>query len=270
MPTDSALLTAMEDTYREVFRQAVHLPGFDLLTTPGLTRVRSTLPSPWFNAVLSSRLEPHQHADAVAALVDEHRTRGTPLLWRLGPATTHREALGQALHQAGFRPAPQSTAILGDIPRVIDLWAMLPLPVRGVRVADEAGYRDWFGVFSATFGVPVGLEPLFTEAAGVGGFAESAPTQHLALEARGRPVACCTTVWQPGQPFASVFNFAVAPDARRSGIGKYLLAFAAYRLRQQSCPAIGQFSTPEGAPFYLRVAPSRRLGTFHNWIWMGG
>jgi GNAT superfamily N-acetyltransferase len=261
-------LACMESAYREVFRQVGHVDGVEWIETSTIARVRSSVPTPWLNIVLSTQAEPPEQPSLIASLVGESQQRGTPLLWRLGPATPHRATLGPALREAGFHPAPPSTALIGHIPRWLGLWRVLPVRVRGEQVADDESYREWFDVFAAAFGVPAALADPFTAVAR-GGFAPEAPVQNLRLLASGRTVACCTTLWSPDLPFASVFNFAVAPDQRRSGWGRYLLAFAAYHLRDRGCRTIGQFSTPEGAPFYERVTATRRLGTFDNWIWVG-
>jgi ribosomal protein S18 acetylase RimI-like enzyme len=266
---DRDSLRRMEAAYARAFRCAEGSPGFAFVEEPGLTRIISDVPTPWFNAVLSTRLAPTDQDPAVERLVALYGSRGLPLLWRLGPATTDRAALRGKLRAAGFHAAPPSTAIVGDIPALIHLWEVLPVPVRGIRVADVDGYRRWFGVFSDSFGVPASHRPFFEQVAEQVGFGPEAELQNLVLEKQGAVVACATTMWRPGEPFASIFNFAVAPALRSSGLGKHMLAYAALRLRQQGCRRIGQFSTQVGAPFYLRVTPSRRLGDFENFVWLG-
>jgi GNAT superfamily N-acetyltransferase len=267
--TDAPALLQMEDDYAQVFRNAVGAPGFAFVEADGLTRIQSPLPTPVFNSVLSSDVPMEAMDDAIASMKAVYGAAGVPLLWRLGPATTHREEGSHRLAASGFHPAPPSAAILGDIPSLVGLWDFLPVRVRGVRVADATDYSRWFEVFGQVFGVPDSLKPYFAGVADALGHGEESRTQNLILERRGKAIAVCTTLYEPGQPFASVFNFAVHPDHRREGLGKYMLTYAAYRLRAQGCPAIGQFSTPEGTPFYLRVTSSKNLGQFENWVWMG-
>jgi GNAT superfamily N-acetyltransferase len=266
-PEDHESLLAMESAYVRAFAQARGSPGFELVQEPGLTRTMSGVPVPWFNSVLSAQLPQDEQAEAIARLVALYGARGLPLLWRLGPASTGRDTMSGALRAAGFHLAPPSTAILGRIPALIHLWEVLPVPVQGV-VVDLERYRQWFGIFSSAFGVPAEHRPFFERVAEQVGFGPEADTQNLVLLRGGAPVACATTLWRPGEPFASIFNLAVAPELRAAGLGKYMLGFAALRLRKRGCHHIGQFSTQAGAPFYLRVTPARRLGDFENWIWM--
>ena len=266
MSNDQAVLLAMEAAYERAFSHARGTQGFGLVAETGLTRVESTVPSPWFNSVLSTRLPISEQDTAIARVSRLYSDRGMPLLWRAGPASTNRESLCTKLAAAGFHPAPPSTAILGPIPALIELWEVLPLPVRGVRVSGPAEYAQWFALFADAFGVAPSLEPFFSSVAARTGFEPEAETQNLLIERGGMPVACATTLWRPGEAFASVFNVAVAPSMRRKGLGKYILGYAALRLRRQGCRAIGQFSTQAGMPFYLGVTPSRRLGEFENWI----
>lgn len=259
-------LLAMESAYTRIFRNAEGSPGFAFVEEPGLTRVISSVPTPWFNSVLCTRLPVAQQDAEIERLVSLYRSRGVPLLWRLGPGSTERASMSAKLRAAGFHPAPSSTAIIGDIPALIHVWEVLPLPVEGVRVSSLAEYRGWFGVFAPTFGVPMEHTPFFERVAERVGFGPEAEVQNLVLRKGGSPVACATTMWRKGEGFASVFNFAVAPELRKTGLGKYMLAYAALRLRKQGARRIGQFSTEVGVPFYLRVSPSERLGVFENWI----
>jgi GNAT superfamily N-acetyltransferase len=261
-PEDLQNLLAMESAYVRAFRQAQGTPGFELVEEPGLVRTQSCVPVPWFNCVLSTQLPETQQRATIQRLVALYGAQRLPLLWRLGPATTGRASLGEALQEAGFHKAPPSTAILGRIPLLIHLWEVLPVPVQGVLVSNREDYQRWFDIFSQSFGVPREHRPFFEEVAFAG------EAQNLLLLKDGEPVACATTWWRPGEAFASIFNFAVAPEHRASGLGKYMLGFAALRLRQQGCRQIGQFSTAAGAPFYLTVTPARRLGDFDNWIRM--
>jgi ribosomal protein S18 acetylase RimI-like enzyme len=260
-------LASMESAYEDIFRSAEGAPGFALHRDERLVRIESPIPSPAFNAVLSSRLAPDEMDEAIAATVRAYRDR--PVLWRLGPATTHRERLAERLAAAGFSPAPPSTAIVGRIPAFVTLWDRLPLSVRGVRVASVEDYRRWFSVFAAGFGVPEALLPSFEAAAVARGFAEDAPLQNFLLEQGGAPIASVTTLWRPDQPFASVFNFAVRPDGRQRGYGRHALALAALGLYRQGCRAIGQFSTASAVGFYLHVARARTLGVFDNYVRLG-
>jgi GNAT superfamily N-acetyltransferase len=266
MPTDEALLLGMESAYERAFRHGDGAPGFAMVAEPGLTRIQSAVRSPWFNSVLSTRLPCDAHDAAIARVAGLYRERGAPLLWRLGPATIDRAALAGRLRAAGFHPAPPSTAILGPIPALIAMWEVLPLPVTGVRVASVADYRRWFAVFAESFGVPLDQAPFFERVAAHAGYGPEAELQNLLIERDGVAVACATTSWRPGDGFASLFNCAVAPGRRSTGLGKYILGYAALRLRRQGCRAIGQFSTTAGVPFYLNVTPARTLGQFENWV----
>lgn len=259
-------LLAMESAYSRMFRTAAGTPGFAFVEEPGLTRIQSIVPTPWFNSVLVTRLPVAEQDAAIARLTALYRASGVPLLWRLGPGSTERASMSAKLRAAGFHPAPSSTAIIGDIPALIHVWEVLPLPVEGSRVSSLEEYRSWFGIFGPTFGVPPEHGPFFERVAEGMGFGPEAEVQHLVLRKGGSPVACATTMWRPGEAFASIFNFAVVPELRKSGLGKYMLACAALRLRKQGCRRIGQFSTEVGVPFYLRVHPSQRLGVFENWI----
>lgn len=267
-PTDGVLLAQMEADYANVYRQSIGVPGFAFLEQDGLSRVRSDLPSPWFNLVLSTRLGPAAQRDAVRRIADEHGAHGLPLLWRLGPATLHREDLRETLIEQGFVPAPPSAAIIGPIPRLVHVLRVLPLGPTCRPVTDLEAYRRWFDVFGETFGIPDALFPSF--AASVQATGLDGDTRHLMLEQDGEVVAVCTAVWRERAPFASLFNFAVSPRHRRRHLGKVLLAHAALDLHRRGCRAIGQFATPEGVPFYLNVTPARQLGVFENWVKLPG
>ena len=263
------LLIHMEHAYTEAFRGGIGTPGFGFHEEPGLTRVTSPLPTPWFNAVLSCQLEGAERDEAIERVLAHHRSTGTPLLWRLGPATVDPVGLREKLDRHGFHPAPPSTAIVGELPRALDLWKHLPLPYVGRRVDDATQHARWFQVFGPNFGVPAAHQPLFAATATRLGFGLDNPQQHLLLERGGQPIACTTTQWSPGDPFASLFNFAAAASVRRGLTATAMLAYAAYHLRERGCEAIGQFSSPAGARFYTRVTATKVLGTFENRVWLG-
>lgn len=263
------LLLHMERAYAEAFRGAIGTPGFGFHEEPGLVRISSPLPTPWFNSVLSCELEGAAQDEAIERVVAHHRSTGTPLLWRLGPATVDPLGLRAKLDAQGFHPAPPSTALVGQLPRALALWKHLPQAYQGTRVTDEAQHARWFEVFSRNFGVPAAHQPLFAAAAARIGFGPDAPQQHLLLERQGTPVACTTTLWNEGDPFASLFNFAAVPSVRRGLVATAMLACAAQHLRERGCESIGQFSSPAGARFYPRVTPTQVLGTFENRVWLG-
>ena len=257
----SALLGEMDRAWERCYRLVADGDQVHVSDERGILEVWSPCRAPFFNVVLQSRLPPEAMEARVSELQGAHRARGTPIYWRVGPSSAHPGALTERLAALGFQPAPVSVAVVCALPAAT---RPLGLALRHELVRSLDDYRGWFSVFASGFGVDASLEPLFFGLARRVGFIEEY-VNHVLYDGR-TPVACATTLLSAGSPMAGLFNFTVAPGARGSGAAWRLLDAVLAHAGRRGFDRVGQFATPEAAPFYAK-AGAVEVGIYRNWIW---
>jgi GNAT superfamily N-acetyltransferase len=178
---------------------------------------------------------------------------GAPAQWLVGPDSE----LGPRLERAGCRPERSSVFMAAEL-------AGLALDGGGVEIAPIRDERVLAETFDATGGLDG--EPGEPELLASLGLDEGRPLQHYAAWRDGKPVGLASA-FAAGATLSGI-NLAVAPAARRGGIGRALVAHVLREGSARGCTRAVLGPTPATVPFYealgftlLRFPPDRAFYT---------
>jgi GNAT superfamily N-acetyltransferase len=214
-----------------------------------LTWIYSGRPLAYYNGVFRTAITTSDPDTTIAALLAYFRERQQSMVWWVTPATRPLD-MPQRLIAHGL------THHLHDIGMAIDVQRLneaqpLPEGLAIERVDDETGIRDWMAAFALGFGLTAPV------AASYAGLVQSVPpAQHplnpfYLARLHGAPVGTAALFEAAG--VAWVTEVAVAPAARRQGIGA-AVTLAALRDARDRGYRIGVLqSTAMGEPVYRRV-----------------
>jgi ribosomal protein S18 acetylase RimI-like enzyme len=171
------------------------------------------------------------------------------------------ESWAAALQAHGFgvnNSTPGMAMPLANLPEA----APLPQDFTIQAVSEEGGLRTWAHVFCAGFGLPESVaDPYFELLAGLG---FNLPWRHYLGILRREPVATSSVFLSNG--VAGIYNVAVLPEARRSGLGAALTLEPLREARQMGCNLSALQSSEMGYRVYQRLG-YRQVSTIRNCYW---
>lgn len=173
----------------------------------------SDLPFPLFNSVVHARFGQADVGAGIEARIRACETRGVPMLWWTGPATTPPD-LGERLLRRGFLLEP-AYGMAADLGACADTGAATTAQISEVNDPDTL--TEWSRVLCDAFGAPRPFGAAFATLALAIGLGPSSPFRHFLARADGEPVGTCSLFFGAG--VAGIYDVATVPERRRQGIG---------------------------------------------------
>ena len=209
------LIRAIEDNLANCIPLFSKIGEVKVNDPPGLKRVISDVPIPFFNSVVEAKLEPEQVHVAIQAVMADAKAHKVPVLWWVGPSSRPVD-LPDQLTRSGFTLADDSP---GMAVVLADLNEDLPTP-KGLEIRpalDDNSWWAWCQAMSEGFGIPPDLEFFST-------------AWHDLLKVMDAEIASAYIAWLDGTPVATsllllgggvagIYGVATVPAARRKGIG---------------------------------------------------
>lgn len=190
--------------------------GSDFREEDGVARWHTAVAHPWFNGVISARIQKDGDADLIQdtiAYFDSHGVAG--FTWWIDPVVKGA-GWEDALVKAGLRREADTPGMAMDLKNLVAAPVPDGLSIRTVN--DLPGFHAWCDSFVRGYGLPMEWEtPLFDLLGEIG---LSLPLRHYIGYLDGQAVSTSTLFLGAGA--AGIYNVATLPEARGKGIGAAL------------------------------------------------
>ncbi len=209
----AALVNVIEANMFSFFPSWRRWPKAEVHDDPELLWTLTSIPSPFFNSVFRTRLNPEAVEGAIAAAVARGRARGVPLMWWTGP-TTQPADLSKYLIARGFvgEELPGMAADLRALPDTVPAPSELVIE----RVTELGALKTWCDVMCTSFDLPGVFAEGWYDSWRSLGVSPRAPYRHYLGWLEGEPVATSAVI--VGAGVAGIYNVGTIPAVRRQGI----------------------------------------------------
>jgi GNAT superfamily N-acetyltransferase len=236
------------------------LEGAEVVDTPHLLRVRTTMPHAYLNPVICRHLPV---GGALDSLIAETRAyyaaHGGPCAWFVTPQTTPAD-IGETLVAHGMvrrEGLPVMAIDLSALPEAV----AIPADCTIDEVRGGADWADWGRTFAAGYGMPAAIADPTIAALATLPSGPGTVLHHYLARLGGAPVAIAMLFTGGGA--AGIQAVATVPEARERGIGA-AVTLAALRAGRAQGMRVGVLEATEmGRPVY------RRLGFVDCCVWEG-
>ena len=207
---DPGLADALERNQWEFIRGFAVVPGVEVVDDERTLRVATGVPSPLFNPVLRTTVEPAEIGEVVAEARAWYRERRLPWSWYVGPASEPPD-LERELARRGFTKVTEPPGMAADLATLDELEA--GAPVRIERVSQRRQIESWFAVFAPAFELSRSAATAFRDLILAGGLGDDAPMLNYVAYEQRTPVATGVRAWLEGRArsIASQCNRYCAP-----------------------------------------------------------
>lgn len=240
--------------------EIARLVGGEVQVEDHLTWVTTPTRMAYFNGVMRTELTA-EHADATITAMHA-RWRERRFSWWVTPTTTPPD-LADHLARQGMPLRWSDTGMAADLATIPDA-VDIPADVTIAQVQDAADQMDWARIMAEGFVMP---PKIAVETQSI--FGQHIPLDHpdIALflaRQRGEPVAVCLLFCDATA--AGICEVAVAPHARRQGIGAAVTLAAMHAGRARGKPIATLQASPMGQPVYVRIG-FRALCSLNAHVW---
>jgi len=220
--SDAELAEAIERHQTELSVKWTAIQDGIVVDTPGFVRtINPHIEVAFANNVHRIRLGDDELADAARECTAAFREHGVPALWWVSQSATPQEP-GRELESLGWKydeSMPWMAARMDDV-----RWPDAPAGISIERVTGPALHELFVAAMTAGFGMQAKEQHAMNSLAAAVGYEPDAEWVRWVGFEGARPVASAGLMLGGG--LAGVYNVAVAPKARRRGIGAALTAAA--------------------------------------------
>ena len=241
---------ALEENLAAFVLQHRASPGVQTRDDDTLTWVLTGIAEPFYNAVVRTRLAPHEVDAAITDLLGRFRRRGVPALWWVLPSSEPVD-LGARLEAQGMTYRGEGPGMAADLTALPAKTSMLP-GFTVERVCDVVSLLEWVRTNEAAYGATMDRVDLtYTQLESALGFEPERPYQRYLGRLNGLPVA--TSALFHGAGVAGLYGVASLPEVRGRGIGSALSLAALREARAMGCRMAVLESSPLGYSVYQRL-----------------
>lgn len=216
--SETALVRSVEANLWEQCRFYGLSSQVELHDDPDMLWYVSGIPSPVYNAVVRTQLDPAGLGRRVSEVLRRFAERGVPMMWFTGPST-QPAGLGRVLANRGLVHAPDMPGMAADL---FSLDEDLPAP-RGLTIElvhDMQGLEQWARTAACGFGIDRRVADAVLKFESSLGIDRDLPWRRYLGLLKGEPVA--TSALYLGAGVAGVDSVTTVPEERRRGLGTAL------------------------------------------------
>ncbi len=260
--SSSALVTAIEANWFELFQQFEHWNQAEVHVDPEMLWTLTDIPFPLFNGIFNARLAPENIDAAIERVIARGRAKNVPLLWWTGP-TTLPTNLGEHLVAHGFVDEGGPTGMAVDL-LALNENAPMPAGLTITRVNDVEMLTQQCRTCILGFGMPDYVIDHFVNIFTAVGLDPQSPMSHYIAWLEGKPVSASALFLGAG--VAGIFNVATLPHARGRGIGA-AITLAGLRDARAMGYRIGVLQASKmGLPVYRQLG-FQEYCKIGNYVW---
>jgi ribosomal protein S18 acetylase RimI-like enzyme len=247
---------AVEENRAEWRHRASAWPGIEFVEWPDMVLYMTGINSPWFNGATRTKIATGREEERVAAALKRLEAERLPLSWTVGPSTEPQN-LGKYLEAAGFKAGETGPVMAVDLSEWLGV--EVPSNVTIDEVTDYDTLRIYGAVLMPVFDIPYPAAQGAIEEYEAIGYGPDGPMRLLLAEFEGKPAATSMVFFGGG--IAWIDDVAVAPEARRRGLGAALVG-SVMNLARESGYRVGVLCSSEmGVGLYKKLGFSE----YGNW-----
>lgn len=211
-------VTATERNFLAFLRQLAQLPSTRFGRDAGVEWFFADLPSPVFNHVYHTELEPDTADAAIRRVLERIRAADSEASWWVCPQSRPAD-LDRRLQRQGVLHAQDWAGMAIDLDQ-LNAGAARVKGLRVTRVFDAPGLRRWMEAFSRSFRHEPEVAQLLLDIWSDPLCSGELPFRFYVGELNGAPVSC--SLLFPAEGVAGLYCVGTIPAARRRGYGAAL------------------------------------------------